>query len=100
MPPAVRLLLVAFGVIAALVAYGLFLLYPAVPKSSLGWLALIVLGIPTILFLEWLGEYIASARVFVRLSRSGRVAVGVPVFIAVIVATTWLIGKVSGLINL
>lgn len=56
--------------------------YPVVPRSFLGWSLLFLLGIPTWIAIEWLGSAVLSAKVFSRLSSAGRIALGVPVLIA------------------
>jgi hypothetical protein len=59
----------------------LYLYAAVVPQSMLGWVALFGLGIPTWLFLEWLGEVVLESRVFSRLGSFARIALAVPVLI-------------------
>ena len=59
-----------------------WIFYPAVPRTPLGWVLLLLLGAPTWFALEWLGEAVTGAGVFKRLSSFWRIAVGVPVVLA------------------
>lgn len=71
----------------------LWLYYPIVPHSVLGWILLFVIGIPTWAFLEWLGDMVLGAKVFSRLGPKGRIALGVPVLIlliAIAAVVVWL----------
>ena len=58
-----------------------WLYYPTIPNSVLGWGLLFVLGIPTWMLLEWLGGVVLGAAFFSRLSSFGRIALGVPVLL-------------------
>lgn len=60
----------------------LYLYYPVVPRSILGWIALFVFGLPTWIALEWLAGRLFGAKVFSRLSSGSRIAIGVPLLIA------------------
>jgi hypothetical protein len=57
----------------------LYIYFPAVPRSTLGWVALVGLGLPVWLFLEWLGEVVLDSALFRRRSSGFRILVGVPV---------------------
>jgi hypothetical protein len=83
----------------AVACFLIFLYYPAVPTSTLGWAILIFLGIPAWLFLEWLGELVLGMRFFSRLSRAARIAIAVPVVILLIAVGMLLLGLVQALIN-
>ncbi len=70
-----------------------WLYYPVLPKSALGWGLLFAIGIPTWLLLEWLGGVVLGAKVFSRLSSFGRIALAVPALLVLIVfaaAVIWL----------
>jgi|SRR5215831_4477358 len=69
----------------------LWLYYPVVPRSVLGWVLLFVIGIPTWLFLEWLGGRVLSARAFSRMARAARIALAVPVLILLLVVAAYII---------
>jgi len=84
----------AFAVLLALaLAAGmlLWLYYPVIPRSVLGWVLLFVIGIPTWLFLEWLSDRVLGARVFSRLGRAARIALAVPVLILLLLVAAYVI---------
>ena len=70
----------SFGGLLLLIAVVVY--FPAVPKSILGWLALIVVGIPAYLLVEWLGQAILGSTFLSVRSRFVRIAIAVPVVIA------------------
>lgn len=75
----------------------LYIYYPLRPRSALGWVALFVIGIPSWALIEWMGSAVLEAPLFKRLSSFGRIALGVPVLIAlsfVAGVVIWLGGKV------
>lgn len=90
MPRSIRTFLSTFGIVAMLVCYALFVYYPAFPKSILGWSALIFVGIPLLFFFEWLGNATLGSEFFKRLSSSMRIALGVPVFLILMMLVLWL----------
>jgi hypothetical protein len=57
--------------------------YSTVPQTALGWIALFVIGIPSWVLLEMLGDFVLSAKVFSRLSSAARIALAVPAVIVV-----------------
>lgn len=81
-------MLVALALVVCLL---LWLYYPVVPRSVLGWVLLFVVGIPTWVFLEWLGERVFSARIFSRLGRGARIALAVPVMILLLIVAGCII---------
>jgi hypothetical protein len=87
-------------VLAAAIFVGcvlLYLYYPLRPRSALGWVALFVIGIPSWALIEWMGSAVLGAHLFKRLSSFGRIALGVPVLIALSLvagAVIWLGGRV------
>jgi hypothetical protein len=94
-----RTALTFIGVLAALMWYALFNYYPAFPKSIVGWLGLLFVGVPLLFLFEWLGEKTLGSAFFSRLPSAARVALGVPAFVLVIVAVIWLAGSAASLIN-
>ena len=76
-----RTLGAALGLAVLAVCMLLYLYYPAVPHSVLGWVTLIVIGLPTWFFLEWLGEVTLGSPFFTKLSSGTRIAIAVPVMI-------------------
>lgn len=77
---------------AALVtAMLLWLYYPTIPRSVLGWILLFVIGIPTWLLLEWLGERVLEARFFSRIGRTARIALAVPILILLLIIAAYII---------
>jgi len=76
---------VAYALVVGTAFVGLLMYFylPAVPHSALGWIALIGLGLPVWMFLEWLGEFVFDSRLFRGRSSGFRIVVGVPVFIVV-----------------
>jgi hypothetical protein len=76
---------------ALLVAMLLWLYHPTIPRSVLGWVLLFVIGIPTWLLLEWLGERIVGAQFFSRMGRAARIALAVPVLILFLIIAAYII---------
>jgi hypothetical protein len=75
----------------------LYLYYPASPHSVLGWIALFAIGIPTWAGLECLGDVVLQHGFFKRLSSPARIALGVPVVLALVTLSwglIWLGGKI------
>ncbi|GAB2524612.1 hypothetical protein [Lysobacter humi (ex Lee et al. 2017)] len=94
----VRAVLTAGSIAAFLVGIFLFIYYPAVPKSLLGWILLVVVGLPAWMFLEWAGDSVLGARFFKRRSSAGRIFLAVPAVAAlmglatlVVVCVRWVI---------
>jgi hypothetical protein len=85
-----------FGLIVCLL---IFIYYPAVPTSILGWATLIFVGIPFWLFLEWLGGAVFEMRFFSRLSSAARIGLAIPVMIILMIASVFLIRAVQSLID-
>jgi hypothetical protein len=56
------------------------------PHSLLGWLVLLIAGIPAWLFLEWLGGGALGMPFFQRLPSTARILVGIPVVIVLMTA--------------
>ena len=81
----VALVIVGVGLLLCALLYAYF---PAVPHSLLGWLALVGLGVPVWIFLEWLGEAVVGSRFFARRSSGVRILLGVPTALA-IMAIAW-----------
>jgi len=76
---------------ALVVAMLLWLYYPTIPRSVLGWVLLFVIGIPTWLLLEWLGERIVGAHFFSRIGRAARIALAVPILILFVIIAAYII---------
>jgi hypothetical protein len=98
----IRSTFAALSLGALLLLIAVVVYYPAVPKSILGWLALIVVGIPAYLFVEWLGQVILGSTLFSVRSRMVRIAIAVPVVIALAAGATaigwgvqWLVLSLS-----
>jgi hypothetical protein len=70
------------------------------PTKFVGWVALLTLGLPTWLLLEWLGEKVSSSQFFRKMSSPARIAIGVPVFGALCVVAALLAGVVRHLAGL
>jgi hypothetical protein len=87
----------AEAVLAALLAASLvitmllWLYYPIVPRSVLGWVLLFSIGIPTWFLLEWLGERILGARFFSRIGRAARISLAVPILILFLILAAYII---------
>lgn len=94
-----RKLLAVVCMLGVIVCSLIFIYFPAVPSSTLGWAALIFVGIPGWLFLEWLGEVIFELRVFSRLSSAARVGLAIPVMIILMIASALLIRSIQSLIG-
>ena len=82
----VVLLIAGVGLLLGVLLYAYF---PAVPRSFLGWLALVGLGVPVWIFLEWLGEAVVGSNFFARRSSGVRILLGVPTALA-IMAIAWV----------
>jgi hypothetical protein len=93
-----RKTLVAAGVLVFMLGMLLYLYFPAVPRSVLGWVALVVLGLPVWLFLEWLGEAVLGSRFFARRSSGARILLGVPACIVLGAVAVILVRFVQSLV--
>lgn len=80
--------LLAVPIVVALL---LWLYYPTIPRSVLGWILLLVIGIPTWIVLEWLGHRLLEARFFSRLGSVARIALAVPILILFMIAAGYLV---------
>ena len=93
-----RIILSWIGVAGFIIGMLLYLYFPAVPKSLLGWVVLLVLGIPVWLFIEWLGEAVFGSAFFVRLSAVGRILLAVPIMLVLMVVALVLVWGVQYLV--
>ena len=87
-----------FGIAAVFVCALLVAYFPAVPKSFLGWAALVFVGLPVWFFLEWLGGVVLQSQFFSRLPSIWRVLIAIPVLILLMVVAVFLIKLVQQLI--
>ena len=76
---------------ALAVAMLLWLYYPVIPRSVLGWVLLFVIGIPTWFLLEWVGGRLLGAKFFSGMGRAARIALVVPVLLLFIVIAGYVI---------
>ena len=86
------------GVFGLLVCALLFAYFPAVPKSLLGWVALLLVGLPVWFVLEWLGTAVLGSQFFARLSRPMRILLAVPTLAAIMVLAVVLAQFVQRLV--
>jgi len=84
---------VAAVLLAVALAAGmlLWLYYPAIPRSVLGWVLLIVIGIPTWFFLEWLGGWVLGSDFLSRVGRIARIAMAVPILIVLLFVAAYIV---------
>jgi hypothetical protein len=94
-----RTLIIFFGLAAALVCHAVFVYYPALPRSVAGWLGMLFVGVPLLFLIEWLGEKTLGSAFFDRLSSVTRIALGVPVFVLLMVVVVWFVTNTTALIN-
>jgi hypothetical protein len=85
------LVLATILLLPLLLAGLLWMYYPVVPKTVVGWLLLVIIGIPTWLLLEWMGDRVLGARFFSRLGRAARIALAVPVVILLLIVAAYII---------
>lgn len=69
----------------------LWLYYPIAPQSVVGWIMLFVIGLPTWLFLERLGERVFGPRLFSSLSSKARIAIAAPTLILLMIVAGYAI---------
>jgi hypothetical protein len=74
-----------FGLVGLLACALLLAYFPAVPKTLLGWVALLFVGLPAWFALEWLGTAVLGAQFVTRLSRPMRILLAVPALAAIMV---------------
>ena len=91
----VRTVLSILGVMSLVVGALLLFYYPAIPRSAAGWIALIALGLPAWIFLEWGGEALGRSWLFKGRSSTFRVLMGVPVITVFILGTMFLVRAVQ-----
>lgn len=87
-----------FGVASVFVCALLFVYFPAVPRSFLGWTTLVLVGLPAWFFLEWLGGAVLKSQFFSHLSSTLRVLIAIPAFILLMIVAVFLIKLVQQLI--
>ena len=87
------------GIVAFCAAFLAWTFYPEIPSSVLGWGALIIIGIPAYIFLEWLGETILGSQFFKKRSSFTRVILCVPVALILIAVALFVVGFVQQSIN-
>ena len=75
----------ALGFIVLLALGLLYLYYPVIPHSVIGWAALFIVGIPTWIALELLGEFTLGRPFFAKMRSGTRIVVAIPVVIALMV---------------
>ena len=90
MPSLIRSSLSLLGLLGLVVCALLFIYFPAVPSSLLGWVALLLVGLPVWFFLEWLGTAVLGSRFFAQLSRPMRILLAVPALAAIMVVAVVL----------
>lgn len=76
---------------ALAIAVLLWLYYPTIPRTAIGWMLLFVIGIPTWFLLEWIGGHIFEAQLFSRLGRVARIALAVPILVLFLILATYII---------
>ena len=76
---------------ALVVAMVLWLYYPVIPRGVLGWVLLLVIGIPTWFLFEWLGGRILEAQFFSRMGRAARIALAIPVLSLFLIIAAYII---------
>ena len=91
----VRGVLSAAGVAIFLFCFLLLMYFPAVPRTPFGWAALLGLGIPLWVFLEWLGHLVLGSSFYARRSSIGRVLLAIPAVAILVVVAAALIGLVQ-----
>lgn len=72
------------GIIGFLGFIAIFLVmhfYPQIPRTFFGWIALVLLGLPAWMFLEWLGEIVLRSKFYGNRGSLVRVMLGVPTVI-------------------
>lgn len=77
--------LLLLGLVGILACALLLLYFPAVPKQFLGWVALLLIGFPAWLGLEWAGTTVLGSQFFARLSHPMRILLAVPAVAAIMV---------------
>lgn len=70
-----------FGVVGFIALFLVIHFYPEIPSSTLGWVALFLLGIPAWLFIEFVGKIVLSSDFFKNHSSSVRILLGIPTII-------------------
>ncbi|TQF70021.1 hypothetical protein [Pseudoalteromonas luteoviolacea] len=71
----------AIGIIGFICVFLVIHFFPEIPRTIAGWTALILLGLPAWIFIEWLVEVVLGSRLFSNLSSTARVILGVPTVI-------------------
>ncbi len=89
--PRAEAVLAALLAAALVITMLLWLYYPIIPRSALGWVLLLVIGIPAWFLLEWLGERILGAQLFSRIGRAARIALAVPILILFLILAAYII---------
>lgn len=89
-----RRILVGACAVVLLLVMQLWIFLPVVPRSILGAVVLVALGLPVSLLIEWMGDAALDRRAFHRLSSPTRVLVAVPVVLAIAAVAAVLVWAV------
>jgi hypothetical protein len=87
------------GAFVFVVSALLYLYHPAIPRSLAGWAALIGLGLPVWMSLEWTGKTLLRSRFLARQSNFLRVLLGVPVIAVLMLLAALAVQTVQWAIN-
>ena len=80
----------AIGVVILFAAFLAWSFYPNIPVSAIGWFFFIVLGIPTVLLIEWLSEQVLLSEFIKKRSSFVRIILGV-IFLGIFFVLSMLI---------
>lgn len=94
-----RSALASFGFTVCLLCALLFVYFPAVPRSALGWVALVMLGLPIYVLLEWLGERVLGSSVLSSRSSATRILLAIPVVAFLMILAALLVRAVQAVIT-
>jgi hypothetical protein len=87
---------IAISILGALLVW---IFYPDIPESILGWIALFLIGIPAWLFIEWFGEKVLGSQFIKNSSNGVRILLGIPLVLIVATVAIFVIGFVQKIIQ-
>jgi hypothetical protein len=80
----------ALGTVVLFAFYLAWTFYPNMPVSATGWVALIVLGVPVCMFIEWLSERVLCSEFIKKSSSFTRIIFGV-LFLGILFVISMLV---------
>jgi tetrahydromethanopterin S-methyltransferase subunit G len=90
---------IAVGIVVICVGLILVEIYPYRPSGVLGWVLLILIAVPVVLGLEFIGEKLLQNRIVTKMGRTARILYGViaisMILMIVALILNWIVPQLS-----